>query len=285
MMACPAWSNVNTRFTYIPPETVAVAVTLLKSRTQELFPYDLSERTLLPALRSRLYFCRERWREKRKEGRIKKPAEAVLDGRLDMTIPQLLVCEQNIEQPPSEEKSSPSLKIVLKVSYPCKQTQQNITDMTDKCVSQGGTTDSSHQQQELFPTPLPPGPKSPPVGLSTFSLDNSCKDKNMDSTERTTSVSTSNPSETCGTSFGDEQPPPHMNPTDAAKDTDTIVVDVTGQKGTVTAASSMESAASNRRHAQYDRRHKQKVCQNRTVVTRVCKLTQCSDGVYTKTRA
>ncbi|KAK5953768.1 hypothetical protein OHC33_005037 [Knufia fluminis] len=103
MMICPVWSNIDELFSAIPSEQVNIAVTLLKSSSEHLFPEDLPNDTLLSALRSRLYLRRESWKGGERQKIQRKALAEGRPGQPNIPVLSQTTIHDDLDDPAEQE--------------------------------------------------------------------------------------------------------------------------------------------------------------------------------------
>lgn len=116
MLFCPVWSDIDANYSTVSSERESTAIVLLRLRSHQLFPEDLPNETLQSALRSRLYICRESWRDGQKRLRTKAAADTSSGQRGDPEeLSEPAKGEHSRKHSALHNHSPRSLKIVLKL--------------------------------------------------------------------------------------------------------------------------------------------------------------------------
>jgi len=151
MLSCPIWSDLDTTWLAVPPEQVDIAIVLLLSHTQHLFPNQLPHEVLLSALRSRLRLHRESWRDRKKRSRDREAARMDSDQSQDLELIQPNDRAQHEEQL-SRQNSPPSLIVTLKTP---SSTNQSLETASDQNVDLADRILSSHHLRTAESSALP----------------------------------------------------------------------------------------------------------------------------------
>jgi len=157
MLSCPVWSDIDARFTNIPAERIDYAISLLRSRTQPIFPDDLPDEVLLSALRSRLRLCRGSWQDGQRRNRRRAPAFTD-PGQQEAPEVSELAVEEEVAEPDRQSQSPRSLRIILKIPSPRKQNDKDTSGIQDPCVD----SDKERPHQAALVKATPPSSTNTP---------------------------------------------------------------------------------------------------------------------------
>lgn len=280
MMFCPVWSDIDVYYSSISSERESTAIELLRLDSSQLFSEDLPDETLRSALRSRLYLCRESWRDGQRRLR-KRAAADISSGQREEAgeLSEPAKGESSTSHLVQQSHSMPPLKIALKLPNSQREmvrlsAGQDVdctgdTSYIDRLEASMNTLSWSSEYGQLDPWSL--NPTRPPTSETELKEPDSNGNRSLiHPTDKLTVSSmgpptsfSANPAEDSEISVVD-RPSQRKSGSANIHDEDTITVDVEGRKGMMLAEHARKTSFMKRQRA-FSSSQNAKVCYNKTI--------------------